>query len=169
MRRTRSPIGGWRCLVAAAAVLAAGCASDLSNDADVNKEVVIAMPTDAPAPTEVVRAVWFPNANGFRATDQSLVHVTGVLALAGDKLWFMAWNDHEHHYDMLHVVDFIQADKVGVDRFGTGAMLVVQSGNDSFDSYQLMGKGQFASDPKETEQLYQAILALRAKSPAPTQ
>jgi len=169
MRRKRSHIGCWRLLGAVALGLAAGCASDLSNDADVNKEVVIAMPTDAPAPTEVVRAVWFPYANGFKATDQSLVHVTGVLALAGDKLWFMAWNDHEHHYDMLHVIDFIQADKVGVDHFGTAAMLVVQSGNDSFDSFQFMGKGQFASDPRETEQLYQAIQALRAKSPAPAQ
>jgi hypothetical protein len=70
---------------------------------------------------------------------------------------------------MLHVIDFIQADKVGVDHFGTAAMLVVQSGNDSFDSFQFMGKGQFASDPRETEQLYQAIQALRAKSPAPAQ
>lgn len=168
MQRTPFRPSRWLSLTTIAAILTAGCASDLSNDADVRKEVVIAMPTDAPAPTQVVRAVWFPNANGFRSTDQSLVHVTGVLALAGDKLWFMAWNDHEHLYDMLHVMDFIQADKVGVDHFGTAAMLVIQSGNDSFDSFQLMGKGQFASDPKETEQLFQTIQALRAKNPAPT-
>ena len=124
------------------------------------------LPTDAPAPSVVVRAIWYPNAHGFGSTDASpLGHVSGVLALAGDRLWFMSWNNPEHHYDVLHVIAFLPAAKIWVDRFGPSAMLVVQSQNYSFDAFELMGKGQFGSDPQATQTLYEKMQALRAKNP----
>jgi len=152
--------------VTAAAALAAGCASsDLSKDTDTTSEVGICLPPGTPEPTDILRAVWFPNANGYGATDASPVHVTGVLVLAGSKLWFMAWNDQEHHYDMLHDISYLKAEKVAVDRFGTGAMLVIQSGNDSYDAFQLMGKGQVVTDPALTLKLGAKLQDLRAKAP----
>jgi hypothetical protein len=77
----------------------------------------------------------------------------------------MAWNDHEHHFDMLHSVDLVEAEKVSMDRFGTSTMLVVRSGNDLLDSFQLMGQGNMASDTKATEALLAKIEALRARKP----
>jgi hypothetical protein len=127
--------------------------------------VVICLPPDTQAPSVVVRAVWFPNTNGFGSADSSPVHSTGVLALADNKLWFMAWNNPERHYDMLHVIEFLTAEKIEVSHFGTSAMLVIQSGNDTFDSFELMNGGQFGSDPKVTQDLYENIQARRAKNP----
>jgi hypothetical protein len=149
-----------------AALLLGGCASsDLSGDAGINEEVAICLPPGTPAPVQVDRAMWFPNAGGVGSTDASIVHVSGVLALAGSKLWFMAWNDQEHHFDMLHTIDLIQAEKVSIDRLGTSTMLVVRSGNDLLDSFQLMGKGELSSDAKATEGLLARIEALRARNP----
>jgi hypothetical protein len=169
MKRSASPL---RRLLAlggiAAALLGSGCeSSDLSKKADITSEVLICLPPDTPAPSAVVRAVWFPNAKGIGSTDASPVHVTGVLALAGDKLWFMAWNDPEHHFDMLHVIAYLQAERVAISRLGTSAMLVIQSGNDSYDSFELMNGGQFGSDPVVTQDLFEKIQALRARNPQP--
>jgi hypothetical protein len=146
--------------------LATGCqSSDLSKDADIRREVVICLPPDTPAPSVVVRAVWFPNTNGFESADSSPVHSTGVLALADNKLWFMAWNNPERHYDMLHVIEFLTAERISVSHLGTSAMLVIQSSNDSYDSFELMNGGQFGSDPKVTQELLENLKARRAKSP----
>jgi hypothetical protein len=143
-----------------------GCASsDLSRDAAVADEVAICLPPGTPAPAQVARAIWFPNAGGVATTDASLVHVSGVLVLAGDKLWFMSWNDHERHFDMLHVVDCARAESVSVDRLGVSSMLVVRAGNDLLDSFQLMDRGELASDAKATGELLERIQAIRAKSP----
>jgi hypothetical protein len=151
---------------AAAAFFAAGCASsDLSANAGIAEEVAECLPPGTPAPTATVRAIWFPYLDGFASSDTSTVHSVGVLVLAGNKLWFMAWNDPEHHFDMLHVVDFLPAEKVSVARMGTASMLVIQSGNDLFDSFELMNAGQFGSDPKVTQDLCASLQALRAKLP----
>ena len=153
------------CLVggAAAALLASGCvSSDLSKDSQTLDEVVECLPTDTPAPTAVVRAIWYIHASGFGSSD---AHENGVLALAGDRLWFMVWNESGHHFDMEHVVDVRQTVSLRVDRFGTSAMLVVQSGNLAFDSYELMNGGEIGSDPKATQALYDTLQAIRAKVP----
>ena len=92
-------------------------------------------------------------------------HVSGVLALAGDKLWFMSWNDPEHHFDMQHVVSVLPAIKVEVGRAGDAAMLVIESSNRSFDSYELMNGGQLGSDPAATQGLYEKIRVLRTRNP----
>jgi len=154
---------------AVAALLAAGCASsDLASDSKTMGGVVECLPPGTPAPLQVARAIWFPYSSGFRSADSSPeVHVTGVLVLAGSKLWFMAWNDPERHFDMVHLIDFQAAEKVRVDHFGTSAMLVIQSGNDSYDSFELMGGGQFASDPKATQELFEKLKALRSNPPQP--
>ena len=169
--RTRMPARTHTCrgpsaLCLLAALLGAGCASaDLSGDADVRREVAICLPPDTPMPAQVVRAVWFPNWSGLGSTDSSPVHMTGVLALAGDRLWFMSWNDGEHHFDMQHSIDCLQAQKVAVDSVGPSSMLVIQSGNDLYDSFQLMNRGQFASDPASTREFCARIEALRARKP----
>lgn len=153
---------------AIAALICAGCvSSDLSTDAKVAEEVAECLPPGTASPAAVARAIWFPNASGIGSTDALPVHVTGVLVLAGDKLWFMAWNDPEHHYDMLHVVAVLLAENIRVDRLGTSTMLVIQSGNDSYDSYELMNGGSFGSDPKATQDLYEKLRVLRLKSPSP--
>lgn len=150
----------------AGALILWGCASsDLSGDAGISEEVAICLPPGTGELAQVSRAMWFPNAGGVGSTDSSIVHASGVLALAGTTLWFMAWNDNEHHFDMLHSVDLIQAEKVSVDRMGTASVLVVRSGNDLLDTFQLMGKGALASDPKATEALLEKIDALRARKP----
>ena len=99
-----------------AALLSAGCASsDLSKNAETTGRVIESLPTDAPAPSEIARATWFPNARGFGSTDASqLGHVMGVLVLSGDNLYFMWWNAPEHHYDVYHVVDFMTAASIKV-------------------------------------------------------
>jgi hypothetical protein len=167
MRSPRPALSRLRVIIGAvAAILGAGCeSSDLSKKTDVTSEVVICLPPDTPAPSAVVRAIWFPNAQGIGSTDASPVRVTGVLALAGDRLWFMAWNNPEHHFDMLHVIAVLAAEKIGISRMGSSAMLVIQSGNDSFDSYELMNGGEFGSDPRVTQDLYDKLQALRSKHP----
>ncbi len=132
----------------------------------VTGEVGECLPPGTPVPQVVVRAIWFPNASGYGSTDASPVgHVSGVLALAGDKLWFMAWNDPEHHYDMLRVIAFLPAESVRVTRLGTSAMLVIQSSNDIYDAFELMNGGQITSDPRLTQDLFEKLQALRAKAP----
>lgn len=154
---------------AAAMLLGAGCASsDLSKDAAVAGQVAECLPPGTPAPSAVARAIWFPNSSGFGSTDASpLGHVTGVLALAGGRLWFMSWNEPERHFDMNHVVSVLTAERITIDRLGTSAVLVVQSRNLSFDSFELMDRGQFGSDPGATEDLRGKLEALRAKDPQP--
>ena len=150
----------------AACLLAGGCeSSDLSKKSDVTSEVVICLPPDTPAPSVTVRAVWFPNSMGTGSADSYPVHVTGVLVLAGDKLWFMSWNEPEKHYDMLHVIPYLLAEKVAISRMGLSPVLVIQSGNDAYDSFELMNGGQFGSDPASTQDLYDRIQKLRAAAP----
>ena len=151
----------------AALLLGPGCVSaDLSKNDAVTKEVVECLPTDAPAPAVIESAVWFPNASGFASAGSSAMgHVSGVLALAGDRLWFMSWNEPEHHYDMDHVVSVVTAASVSIDRVGPSALLVVQSRNLSYDSYELMSGGGLGSDPKATDALYQQLQELRRMNP----
>jgi hypothetical protein len=145
----------------------AGCVSaDLSKDVDIGKEVVESLPTDAPAPAMVARAIWFPNSSGFGSTDSSpLGHASGVIALAGNNLYFMTWNAPEHHYDVVHVVALLNARAVKVEHMGPSAMLVVESRNLSFDGYELSGGPQIGSDSQSTQDLYEKIEALRSKAP----
>ena len=154
---------------ALAALLAAGCASsDLSTNPKTTDRVVECLPPGTPAPVVIARAIWYPKANGFGNTDASpLGHATGVLALAGDRIWFMAWNNSEDHFDMVHSVPFLRAAGIRVDHFGPSVMLVVQSGDFSFDSFELIKAGAFSSDTAATEDLDRKLEALRAKSPAP--
>ena len=153
--------------MALAALLGPGCASsDVSGDAAVMSGVAECLPPAAPVPSMVVRAVWFPNASSFgSAGTMGIGHVTGVLALAGDSLWFMGWNGPEHHYDMVRAVALLTAADVSVARLGPSAMLVVQSRNLSHDGFELMGAGGLGSDPKATQELYDRIQALRARNP----
>jgi hypothetical protein len=155
--------------LALAAFAGAGCVSaDLSNDAKTTSEVVECLPPGTPAPSMVVSAIWFPKASGFgSADDTGMGHISGVLALAGDRLWFMSWNDPEHHFDMQHVIAFLPAMRIDVARAGTAAMLVIQSSNRSFDSFELMNGGQIGSDPTVTQDLYERLRVLRAKNPQP--
>ena len=152
---------------AVAALLWAGCASsDLSKNAETTGRVIEGLPTDAPAPSEIARAIWYPNARGFGSTDASqLGHVMGVLALSGDNLYFMWWNAPEHHYDVYHVVDFMTAANISVAHLGPSAMLVIESRNMSFDSFELMKGGQVLPDPQATEDLCDKLQAQRAKRP----
>jgi len=145
---------------AAAALLAAGClSSDLSQDGETREEVIECLPTNAPAPTELARALWYPHASGFGSAE---AHETGVLVLAGTKLYFMEWSDSGRHFDVERVINAIQASSVGVSRFGTSSMLVIQSGDLSFDSFELMNGGNLGSDPKATQDLCDKLRALRA-------
>jgi hypothetical protein len=150
-------------------LLMAGCISaDLSKDAKVTTGVAECLPPGTAAPTEILSAIWFPNASGFGSADNTgMGHMSGVLALAGDKLWFMTWNGPEHHFDMQHVVSFIPAMKVEVAREGAAAMLVIESGNRSFDSFELMTGGQIGSDAATTRRLCNEVMAIRAKNPEP--
>jgi hypothetical protein len=150
-----------------AALLGGGCASsDLSNDATITQGVVECLPTDAPAPSMIARSIWFPNASGFGSTDASpLGHITGVLALSGDKLYFMSWNSSEHHFDSLRIIAVLTAKGFNVVRLGTSAMLVAQSGNDSFDAFELMNGGSIGSDPKVTQEFAEKLKALQAQNP----
>jgi hypothetical protein len=163
----RCAAGLLACCAALAALLGAGCVSaDMSKDAKVTGEVVECLPPGTPAPTEVARAIWFPNASGFGSADETgMGHVAGVLALAGNRLWFMSWNDQEHQFEMQHVVELIPAMRVEVAYAGTAAMLVVQSRNRSFDSYELMYGQEIGSDVKATRDLCDQIQALRLKHP----
>jgi len=150
------------------ASLGAGCeSSDLSKKADITSGVAECLPPGTPDPTVVVRAIWFPNVDGFGSTDSESVHVTGVLALAGKNVWFMGWNDPEHHFDMLHVIAVLQAEKVTVARLGPTAMLVIRSGNDSVDSFELMNESRLGSDSQATQDLCDRLQALRLKNPEP--
>jgi hypothetical protein len=164
--RLRGMAGTWAALGLFAAV---GCvSSDLSKDAKVTAAVAECLPPGTAAPTEIVSAIWFPNASGFGSADNTgMGHISGVLALAGNKLWFMSWNGPERHYDMQHVVSFLPALKVDVAREGSAAMLVIESGNRSFDGFELMSGGQIGSDPATTQRLCEEVRAIRARNPEP--
>jgi len=151
------------------AMLMAACGtSELSNDAEVTGRVAEALPVDTPPPGFVAQAMWFPHSQGFGSTDASpLGHVSGVLSLAGDKLWFMAWNSPEHHYDVLQSLGLRRVINVRVAHFGPSTMLVVESWDRSFDSFELMRKGRFGSDSEATQAVYDKIQAWRAKNGAP--
>jgi hypothetical protein len=157
-------------LAAATGLLLAlsGCvSSDLSGDAKVRSEVALALPTDVSAPERLARAIWFPNGSGFGPGDWSPIgHPVGVLALAGGRLWFLTWDDSEHHYDVQRVIDVSQSDKVDVSRLGSSSMLVVESGNRSSDAFELMEGGQIASDPAATDEWCGVLRHLRAAVPA---
>lgn len=160
MRRASLPVVG-----AVSALLGAGCSSsDLSKDAEITNEVVECLPADTPGPALVARAIWYPNSRGFGSTDASpLGHASGVLALADDRLWFMEWNDSLHHLDVIHVIAIASANKISVAQFGNSAMLVVESGNESFDAFELMNGGDWSSDPKATAALCAKLQAIRAR------
>ncbi len=155
--------------IGGAALFLAGCASsDLSKETNTTSEVIECLPTNAPAPSLMASAVWYPKARGFGSTDATpLGHVTGVLALAGDRLYFMWWNAPEHHFDMYDTVDFLTAARISVARLGPSAMLVIESRNLSFDSFELMKGGHFLSDPQGTQNLFDRLQALRVKHPQP--
>ena len=155
--------------LAAAALLGAGCASaNLSDNAKIASEVMVGLPVGTPAPSLVARAIWFPKANGHNSVDASpLGHMSGVLALAGDKLWFLVWNDALQAYDTQQSISLIRAANVSVVHYGSSVMLVVESWNMSFDSFELMDASRLASDEKTTEAFYRAIQAFRAKNPPP--
>jgi hypothetical protein len=150
-----------------AVLMGPGCVSaDLSKDAKANSQVAECLPPGTPAPTMIASAIWFPNASGFGSSDETgMGHLQGVLALAGDKLWFMTWNDTVHQYDMQHVVDFVPAMKVDIEHALTATMLVIQSGNRSFDGFELMNGGRLGSDAAATQDLYGKIEAIRARHP----
>jgi hypothetical protein len=150
-------------------LLAAGCVSaDLSGDAKVAGEVADCLPPRTPAPSVVARAVWFPNADGFETADETgMGHMSGVLALAGGRLWFMTWDDTVHQYSMRHVVEVLPAAKVEVAHLGSASMLVVESRNKSFDSYELMHGQELGSDTRATQDLCDRIQALRLRNPDP--
>lgn len=157
----------WRGLVALSLVLATGCVSaDLSSDAKITSEVKECLPPGTPAPSMVATAVWFHNANGFASADDTgMGHESGVVALAGDRLWFMTWNEPERHFDVQTDIACLPALKVEVVHGGLAAMLVIQSSNRSFDSFELMHGGRIGSDPAATQSLCDRILALRAQHP----
>jgi hypothetical protein len=155
--------------LASAGLFGAGCVSaDLSGDAKIASEVAECLPPGTPAPSMVASAIWFRNANGYGSVDETgMGHVSGVLALAGNKLWFMSWNDPEHHFDMQRVIAVLPALRVEVARAGAGAMLVIESGNRAFDSFELMSGGQIGSDPAATQSLYGKLQLLRERNPQP--
>jgi hypothetical protein len=152
---------------AASALLASGCvSSNLTHNSTVTSEVAEALPVGTPAPTLVVRAIWFPGATGADSADASVLgHSVGVLALAGNKLWFLAWNDYLQAYDVLHTVSFLSANRIRIAHFGLKDLLVIQSWNLSSDSFELMKGGSLVSDPETTRQLDQKLEALRAAHP----
>ena len=167
----RKPASAFSLLLSIGAALAilggAGCkSSDLSADINIPREVAEALPTDAPAPTDIARAIWYPHASGFGTTDDSSVgHASGVLSMAGDKLWFMSWNDVEHHFDVLRTIPFLDAKRLSVAHFGGATMLVIESDNLSFDSFELMTGSRISSDQIGTEALFEKLQALRWKRP----
>ncbi|HEY1849163.1 MAG TPA: hypothetical protein VGG37_08145 [Opitutaceae bacterium] len=151
---------------AAAAIFLAGCGtSDLSSKADVTSGVAECLPPGTPSPAATVRAMWFPDAQGVASTEDSPARASGVLVLAGDTLWFMAWNAPEHHYDMLHDIAFLRAQRVAVDTLGTATVLVIQSSNDTYDAFELLKGGSLTSDGDAARALYARIQALRAGNP----
>ena len=154
-------------LLAALLVAGPGCvSSDLSKNAETNASVLECLPPGTPAPLVVVRAFWFPKARGFGSTDASeLGHAAGALALAGDRLWFMAWNHEEHHFDMLHDIDVASTQDISVVHLGSSTMLVVESHNQSFDSFELMNGGQFGTDPAATQALFASLQQIRSRHP----
>ena len=124
-----------------------------------------ALPTDAPAPTDIVRAIWYPHASGFETTYISPVgHASGVLVVAGNKLWFMAWNDVERHFDILRTLSFLEAKNVSLAHFGGSTMLVFESDNLGFDSFELMPSSRLGSDQIGTQALFDKLQALRSKN-----
>lgn len=152
---------------ALAALLACGClTADLSGDARVAAEVAECLPPGTKAPVAVERAVWFPHASGFGSADNSgMGHMTGVVALAGNSLWFMTWDETLHQFDMRRVVEVLPATGVEVVRAGTASMLVIQSRNRSYDGFELMNGGEIGSDSGATQGLCDKIAALRARYP----
>ena len=154
---------------AGAAALGAGCASsNLTDNATVTSQVAEGLPVGTPAPSMIARAIWFPKASGAAtANDSPLEHATGVLALAGDKLWFLEWNEMLRAYDVRQSIAFLQANRISVAHFGSSAMLVIESGNLSFDAFELMRGGSLVSDPETTEAFCAKLQDLRAKNPPP--
>ncbi len=147
-------------------LLVACASSDLSKNQDTASEVAISLPPGTSAPTQIMRAMWFPGANGFGSVDTgALGHESGVLALADNKLWFLSWNGEEKHYDMDHMIDVTTVADLKLSRLGASLMLVVQSRNLGYDAFTLMGTGQIQSDPTLTSDLLTQLQAIRAKDP----
>lgn len=156
-------------VAAAMAALLGGCASaDLSKSGKIQDQVVEGLPVGTPQPSFVARAIWYPKADGAGTTDTSNVGgITGVVALAGDSLWFLEWNQVLRGYDTLRSLEIIPAIRVSVVHSGLIDMLVVESKDMSFDSFELMRQGQFAPDPQTTRELCDLIRDYRAKHPPP--
>ena len=150
-------------------MLAAGCvSSDVSSDAQVAGEVAEALPVGTPAPVMIAKAIWFPKSSGAASIDHSPFRpLTGVLALSGDKLFFMIWDDSLHSFDVQQTIAVLPAVKISVIHSATTSTLVIASPNLSFDAFELMSGGQFGSDSATTDALYAKLKDLRAKHPPP--
>lgn len=157
-----------RLALAGAALAAAGCASsDLSRNAEITQQVAEGLPVGTPAPSLVARAVWFPKSHGSSPDASPIGGGSGVLALAGDKLWFLSWNDSLKAYDVSQSIDVPSAVKFEVERVGMAVMLVVESKNYSFDSFELMKAGEVVPDAAGAQALCQRLRAIKAANPPP--
>ena len=156
------------CFAAATtALLVAGCASsDLSQDAKLQGQIAEGLPVGTPSPEMMVRAIWYPKAEGAGSTELSPVRpIVGVLALAGDHLYFLEWNDTLLAYDTRIDIDVGSTIKVAAVQSGLSPMLVVESKNLSFDSFELMKAGQFAPDWDTTSELCKKLQDIRSRTP----
>ena len=153
------------CLAATAAL--SGCLhADITKNASKAGEVADCLPPGTPAPSHIVRAIWFPGANGLESPDNNGTgHLSGVVALAGTKLYFMTYDDAEKHYDMQRVIDVLTAHDVRVNKQGGDLLLVVQSRNQGFDAFTLMGAANMGSDSTMTQQLATELEAIKDKNP----
>ena len=153
------------CLGVAATL--SGCLhADITKNSQKAGEVADCLPPGTPAPTHIVRAIWFPGANGMESPDSNgTFHMSGVIALAGTKLYFMSYDDAERHYDMQHVIDVLSAHDVRVNKQGGDLLLVIQSRNLGFDAFTLMGAANMGSDSDMTQQLATELQAIKDKNP----
>jgi len=147
--------------------LLSGCLhADISKSKSATDQVQDCLPPGTPTPSHIVRAIWFPGANGMAsADDNGMGHLSGVIALCGPKLYFMTYDDAEKHYDMQHVIDVSTAHDVRVNRVAGSLLLVVQSRNLAFDGFTLMGAANLGTDSDMTQQLCTELQAIRAKNP----
>lgn len=149
------------------AALLSGCLhADISRNKEQASDVADCLPPGTPAPSHIIRAIWFPAANGLSAAnDNGMGHLSGVVALSGTKLYFMTYDDTEKHYDMQHVIDIWTAHDIRVNSMAGSLLLVIQSRSRAFDAFQMMGAANMGTDTDMTQELCTDLQAIRAKNP----
>lgn len=160
-------------LVIGLGVLGSSCVSSAPRSAAALHDAVgRGVPAEASPLAIVAAGNWFPNTQGYGAlksiTPSSQV---GVIAISKTRICFLQWSAPQGRFNVIKVLSYIDARQVFLEKLGRGRMLVVQSQDYTFDSFEFTGGSGIYVDADKAESAYSFIESERKgvnQAPEPT-